>query len=183
MYLQAVYCCNLNVATTLNEAPPKASIRFISGTFINLRFLVWIFEHCSSDCVSAVANWLIVVIILVILALACAIGISCGLLTARYLTSLLNRLTKSKFIVQWTNSHILFQRNLGQFWSLFSLSSCSFSVSGCSFTCVAVNEVKKNSLWMLTDFSILQTIIVSLTLVCAYTVFPFEVSCTLNAQP
>ncbi len=45
---------------------------------------------------SAVAVWLIVVIILVILALACAIGIVCGLLTARCLPSLLNGLIESK---------------------------------------------------------------------------------------
>ncbi len=45
---------------------------------------------------STVAVWLIVVIILVILALACAIGVVCGLLAARYLTSLLNGLAESK---------------------------------------------------------------------------------------
>ncbi|XP_064397989.1 uncharacterized protein LOC135344665 isoform X1 [Halichondria panicea] len=42
------------------------------------------------------AVWLIVVIILVILTLACAIGFVCGLLTARCLPSLLNGLAKKK---------------------------------------------------------------------------------------
>ena len=56
-------------------------------------------SHClrlASDYFSAVAVWLIVVIILVILTLACAIGFVCGLLTARCLPSLLNGLAKSK---------------------------------------------------------------------------------------
>ena len=42
---------------------------------------------------SAVAVWLI---ILIILALVCAIGIMCGVLTARCLPSLLNGLVESK---------------------------------------------------------------------------------------
>ncbi len=46
--------------------------------------------------ISAVAVWLIVVIILIILALACAIGVVCGVLTARCLPSLLNGLVESK---------------------------------------------------------------------------------------
>ena len=52
-------------------------------------------EDCAK-CFSAVAVWLIVVIILIILALACAIGSICGVLTARYLPSLLNGLVESK---------------------------------------------------------------------------------------
>ncbi len=46
--------------------------------------------------ISAVAVWLIVVIILIILALGCAIGIICGSLTARCMPSLPNGLVESK---------------------------------------------------------------------------------------